>query len=104
MKRCHLYYIIFMLFTITFVIILSIAQIKKPKSDIYNIENHSNTEMYLIKEYEGNVAIFKNGSDLPSQVLDCKIKNLPPDAKEALATGIKVSTDDELQKYIEVYD
>lgn len=59
---------------------------------------------YIVREFEGNVAVFKTGSDLPFQVLDCKIKNLPPDAAEALATGIEVSGEDELQKIIEAYD
>ena len=69
-------------------------------------ETYSSTinNIYVIKEYKGSVAVFSGSSDLPVQVLDCKIKNLPPDAAEALATGIKVFGEDELQKYIEAYD
>ena len=71
------------------------------KTDSYSSSINSD---YVIKEYNGCVAIFSVNGDSPIEVLDCKIKNLPPDAAQALVTGIKVSGEDELQKIIEAYD
>lgn len=62
------------------------------------------SSIYVIKEYDGKVAVFKYDSSSPVQILDCKINSLPPDAAEALATGIVVSGEYELQKIIEAYD
>jgi len=62
------------------------------------------SDVYIIKAYDGKVAVFSDGVNSPIQVLDCKINSLPPDAVEALATGIKVTGTDELQRAIEAYD
>ena len=80
-------------------------------SSIYLISNQkmdsdliTDTQIYIVKEFEGNVAVFRYGNDTPVQILDCIIKDLPPDAVKALATGIEVNSINELQKIIEAYD
>ena len=64
----------------------------------------TDTQIYIVNEFEGNVAVFRYGNDTPVQILDCIIKDLPPDAVKALATGIEVNSINELQKIIEAYD
>lgn len=64
----------------------------------------TSSQVYIVREFEGKVAVFKQGDNLPLQILDCIIKDLPPDAVEALTTGIEVSNINELQKIIEAYD
>lgn len=67
-------------------------------------DNLTSSQIYIVKEYEGKVAVFQYGSNSPVRILDCTIKYLPPDAAEALATGIEVNSIEELQKIIEAYD
>ncbi len=74
------------------------------KSDLNISTSTFDNKVYIVKEYDGRVAIFQKGVKHPIQTLDCLIKDLPPDAVEALATGIEVNNIDELQKIIEAYD
>ena len=64
----------------------------------------SEPQIYIVKEFNGRVAVFQSENDSPVQILDCIIKDLPPDAVKALATGIEVNSINELQKIIEAYD
>ena len=64
----------------------------------------TSSQVYVVKEFEGKVAVFQQGNNLPIQILDCIIKDLPPDAVQALTTGIEVNSINELQKIIEAYD
>lgn len=75
----------------------------KRKSTTDN-EYISPSQVYIVKEFEGKVAIFQQGNNQPIQILDCIIKDLPPDAVQALTTGIEVNSLNELQKIIEAYD
>ncbi len=82
---------------------ISFTNIKKTE----NVHSDTNTyykHRYIVKNFNGYVAVYEYGNDLPVQILDCKINSLPPDAAEALVTGIEVSSEDELQKIIEAYD
>lgn len=64
----------------------------------------SQTSLYIVKEYEGKIAIYKTGEENPTQVLDDPyISNLPQADQQRLHEGIPVFTDDELTALIEDY-
>ena len=59
---------------------------------------------YVIKEYNGSVAVFRNGGDRPEEILDCPLDSLPQEEIQRLKNGIGVSSEDELQRLIEAFD
>ncbi|GHU57333.1 hypothetical protein FACS1894132_14910 [Clostridia bacterium] len=56
---------------------------------------------YVMREYEGVVAVFREGSDLPYQVLDYPMYLLSDDDKIAIEKGIYVETEAEIRRLIE---
>ena len=59
---------------------------------------------YMVKEYDGMVAVFRGGSNLPDEILDCPLDSLPPEEIQRVKEGIPVSSEQELQKLIEAFD
>lgn len=77
------------------------TQEKTPTSKI----SSSKEVMYILKEYNGILAVFTPNSDTPQKKLpDVMIASLPEYDKLLLKTGIKVYSDKELQRLIEDYD
>ncbi len=69
------------------------AQQQTPKSNVY----------YLVSEYEGKIAVFKNDSTIPFEIYDTYISSLPRHDRLLLEKGIHASTKQELQDIIEDY-
>lgn len=88
---------------ITFCIMSLPACTVKNKAEI-DADNFTSSQIYIVKEFEGKIAVFQQGEELPIQILDCIIKDLPPDAVQALTTGIEAKGINELQRIIEAYD
>ncbi len=65
----------------------------------------SETEyQYILKEYEGKIAVF-NYEDLSAEkVYDIYVSTLPEADRLSLKEGIKIKDDNELLKYIEDFD
>lgn len=59
----------------------------------------SNT--YTVREYEGQIAVFSDDSEMPVKVFDTAVSSLPESDRELLSLGITVETPEELQKIIE---
>ena len=59
--------------------------------------------LYLIKEYNGRVAVFARGEDTPERVLERMIHHLPTYDRIALREGVRVYTEQELWQRIEDY-
>lgn len=59
------------------------------------------SEKYTVREYEGQVAVFSEDSELPVKVFDTSVSALPQCDRELLELGITVETPEELQKLIE---
>ncbi len=59
---------------------------------------------YVIKDYNGRVAVFQNGSDRPEEILDCPLDSLPQEEALRVRNGIPVSDEAQLQRLIEAYD
>lgn len=56
---------------------------------------------YTVREYEGQVAVFSDDSEMPVKVFDTAVSVLPKSDRELLELGITVDTPEELQKLIE---
>ncbi len=64
-----------------------------PKSNTY----------YLVSDYEGKIAVFKNDSTIPMEIYDTYIHSLPKHDRLLLEKGIHADTRQELQDIIEDY-
>ena len=58
---------------------------------------------FIIKEYQGKVAVFQGQASEPLFVSDVSISSLPLADKEILSEGIEVSSERELNRLIEDY-
>lgn len=59
------------------------------------------SDKYTVREYEGQIAVFSDGSEMPVKVFDTSVSALPQCDREQLKLGITVETPEELQKLIE---
>ncbi len=59
------------------------------------------SDKYTLREYEGQIAVFSEDSELPVKVYDTCVSDLPQCDRELLELGITVETPEELQKIIE---
>lgn len=60
--------------------------------------------MYILKDYNGKIAVFEPSEDTPEQVLDVYVQNLPTMDQQMLKSGIEVDSEQELRNLIEDYD
>lgn len=51
---------------------------------------------YIVKDYNGKIAVFENGSDTPFRITDTYTKNLPQEDKMLLSEGIYIDNDKDL--------
>ena len=80
------------------------AAIEQNKEDkVQQTAGNSNNYEYLLKEYEGRLAVFKKNSTEPDMVFDLLIKMLPQYDQEQLKQGIYVKDYRELVDLIEDY-
>ena len=56
---------------------------------------------YIIKEYDGNIAVFKAGESTPDQIYEVPVETLPEEDIQSLQSGIQVYNEQQLQSLIE---
>lgn len=59
--------------------------------------------LYILREYNGLVALFENGKNTPREVYDVLVSDLPETDIAALKAGICISSDEQLRQVIEDY-
>ncbi|MCH5189959.1 MAG: BofC C-terminal domain-containing protein [Oscillospiraceae bacterium] len=66
-------------------------------------QNESSTakNTYTVREFDGQIAIFSDDSEIPVKVFDTSVSALPKSDRELLELGITVETPEELQRIIE---
>jgi hypothetical protein len=64
---------------------------------------NSRNLVYVVKEYNGNIAIFEENSDVPFKVTDIRLCELPEGDKKLLSKGIPASSSQELNCILEDY-
>lgn len=57
--------------------------------------------MFIVREHNGRIALFCNGSSRPFRYLDFNISLLPDFDREQLREGIGLYSEEELQTYIQ---
>lgn len=58
---------------------------------------------YIVREYNGKLAVFKNSDKYPTTIYDVFVFTFPEADKELLKKGIKVTSEHDLRKLIEDY-
>lgn len=93
---------IFLCFGLFAVVLLCIFLPKKSMSKrIAENTSYSISSRYTLREYEGQIAVFSDDSEMPVKVFDTAVSALPKSDREQLKLGITVETPEELQKLIE---
>ena len=67
------------------------------------VNNLPKNSKYQIREYEGNIAIFKPGTQMPYKTTSISVNDLPQKDREILKTGIEASSEEELSAILEDY-
>jgi len=57
--------------------------------------------LYMIKEYNGNIAVYKTDEQQPTDIYEVPVETLPEEDVDNLKTGIPVKDEAELQRLIE---
>lgn len=63
----------------------------------------SSAVIYIIRSYQGKVAIFQPGKSEPSRVLDVYVETLPKEEQDKLKAGIEIETQEQLESMIDNY-
>lgn len=71
------------------------------RNTAFQNESLTVSDKYTVREYEGQIAVFSDGSEMPVKVFDTAVSALPKSDRELLELGITVETPEELQKIIE---
>ena len=59
---------------------------------------------FILKEYEGKAALFRENSETPYQILDLEVWLLPEADRKALENGISAEDEETLRKILEDWD
>ena len=95
--------ILLTLITVSYSVVINIY-IKSSIKDYLSKNDTSTTSIsYIIGEYDGKVAIFKENDDSPVEIFNSYTNMLPLEDAQALKNGIKVHSEDELNRIIEDY-
>lgn len=91
--------IIFLCLGLSAVLLLCLFLPKTNKA----FQNESSTakNTYTVREFDGQIAIFSDDSEIPVKVFDTSVSALPKSDRELLELGITVETPEELQRIIE---
>ncbi len=59
---------------------------------------------FVLKEYEGKAALFRENSEKPYQILDLEVWLLPEADRETLEQGIYAQNEEELKAFLEDWE
>lgn len=57
----------------------------------------------VLGTFEGKLALFIGESPYPNRIFDFFVRNLPPEDQNLLSEGIKIASEEELEKLLEDY-
>ncbi|MGI5895036.1 MAG: hypothetical protein ACOX6P_10675 [Candidatus Merdivicinus sp.] len=63
----------------------------------------SNPDGYILREYNGQLAVFAWGEETPRQVIELNVEMLPPYDQGLLRAGIEAADEQELARLLEDY-
>lgn len=77
---------------------------KKEVSSVDNSDNFVNyQQIYIVKEYNGKIAVFEKGRDEPYRTTNMSVNFLPDYDRELLINGIELKTQKEVDAVLEDY-
>ena len=79
------------------------ADAREQESKVQQTAGNANNYEYLLKEYEGRLAVYKKNSTEPDMVFDLLIKMLPEYDRSMLQRGIYMETYEDAQRMVEDY-
>ena len=65
------------------------------------LQDDSPPSLYVIGEWEGQVAVFENDQPFPKQVFDSFVEALPPEQQQQVRQGIPVEDETQLSLLLE---
>lgn len=77
------------------------ATVSSSQSESLSQSSEESFSPKIIKEYNGNVAVFEENQTTPIKILDTLTDTLPPETAEQLKEGITAFTRDEYLSYLE---
>jgi len=103
MKKIITVILVFLL--CVFIAIISCSNLVKSYRKNHSNQSQSTTPqiLYILKEYDGRVALYKINKEEPIEVFDVYTDSLPYDDYLLIKNGIKIKSEAELQKIIEEY-
>ena len=97
---------ILMFILLVFVVLIVCSQIVKNKKEenttTTNIITQAQT-LYILSDYDGRLALFSSENQEPVTVYEIYTESLPYDDYILIKSGIKVKSEEELQRLIEDY-
>ncbi|MGN0653784.1 MAG: BofC C-terminal domain-containing protein [Oscillospiraceae bacterium] len=78
------------------------ANNKKPEAKTISAETYR-SEIYILREYNGKLAVFNGDDDVPSEIFDVYINSFGEVDRNALYKGITAYSEEELSRLIEDY-
>ena len=63
----------------------------------------SATPSYMVRSYQGRVAVFRFGEDTPLEIRDSSVHQFPEADRQLLAQGIPAYSEEELHRILEDY-
>lgn len=98
--------VVILLFSLVFVILTTVHirnTRQENKNEFESLSSQNESDYYIIKEYQGKIAIFEDDITTPYAIYDTYTSVLPETDRQKLKEGILVKDKDELQKVIEDY-
>lgn len=89
-----------------FALLLLVVTLPRPKNteDLPSSSQGESTQpSYLVKAYQGKVAVFRFGEEVPLEVRDSHVDQFPEADRDLLKQGIPVHSEEELQRILEDY-
>lgn len=67
-------------------------------------QSDASSDIYIVKDYNGKIAVFYEGEEEPIKQIDRGTQSLPKADRDMLARGIKVEGEEKLRRLLEDYN
>ena len=97
---------VIILFAVAVIFLISILLFRQyaPENKPETVQNTQETQSsYLVQEYSGKIAVYRDGGSSPYRIYDVYVNTLPEYDRDLLAQGIPVETLAQLNRLIEDY-
>ena len=90
--------------TVCFFIIFFVALREKTLATRDNVAESLPSPMYVLKTYEGKLAVYRFEGKTPMEVTDIYVDSLPDYDKASLDKGVSIYSDEQLRRALEDYE